>query len=85
MITEQQAQNCIAFLEGARAAIDSAEIHVAGATTNTRPGLQLTKAASEIAFAAHNLTCCAEKIGIIAREMMEQQNDAAAPVRPNAR
>ena len=73
MITEQQAQNCIAYLELARSAIDSAEIHVAGATTNTRPALQLTKAAGEIAAAAHNLTNCAERISRIAQEMMEEQ------------
>jgi hypothetical protein len=81
MITKQEAQNCIAYLELARTAIDMAEARIVGATDRMRPGLQLCKAAGEIAAAACNLTGCAEEIRKIACDMMEKLDNAAASKR----
>lgn len=84
MITEQQAQNCMAYLELARTAIDNAELKIASAVDKEHVGVALSKASGELAAAARNLVNCAEEISKIASETIEKQYGAAASARVDA-
>lgn len=83
-MTDQQAQNIIAFLELARTAIDNAELRIVGLDEKDYPGLALIKAMSEITAAADNLVKAVEIIREYAESVAEKPKDASTTNRATA-
>ena len=77
-MTEQQAQNIIAFLELARTAIDNAQLRVAGFPDGRTTNTSLVIAMSEIHAASRNLVSAVEVISEYASSLREKPKDASA-------